>query len=137
MSDATTERVDAVTGHITAVAMERGSPFRAMYYLHETVLAAGADEVLGARADEPGWKAVKWPTYGWAARGGVLWPVRIEDKTGRGVLVGSDADPLREYLLGVFSAGISPEELGEAIDDQISRMGRDGVEAGHAEEDKD
>jgi hypothetical protein len=136
MSDQESDHAEAVDRHITAVVTERGSPYRAHYYVRDRVLAAGADEVQGTRADEEGWKAVRWPVMGWAAMGASLWPVRVEDKTGRGVLVGSSGDPLKEFLLGVFVAGISNEELGDAVDAQISRMGR-GEEVQHAEEDED
>jgi len=122
-------------GGITAVAMERGSPYRAMYCIQAPVLGAGADEVSGTRADEVGWKVATWRVVGWAAKDHIVWPLRVEDRTGRGVLVGSPTDPLRDGLLGVFVAGIRDEELGDAIDAKIADLTRGAMKTGEEPDD--
>lgn len=114
---------------ITAVSVDHGSPYRAWYHLREPVLDANADLVEGARADEDEWKAVRWSVTGWAAMGGCLWPVRVEDRTGRGVLCGSEHDPLREDFLGVLVAGAPLADLGPEVDALIRERLREEVES--------
>jgi len=79
----------------------------------------------------------RWPVLGWAARGPTLYPVRVEDVTGRGVLVGTDADPLADHFLGVLMAGAGLEELGDEVDIRIRKMISDDVEARNAQADQD
>lgn len=74
----------------------------------------------------------RWPVLGYAAQGGYIYPVRLEDRTGRGVLCGTAADPLRENFLGVLVAGAGLEELGEEVDLQIRQMIAEDREARRA-----
>jgi hypothetical protein len=68
---------------------------------------------------------VRWDVIGWAAVGTVLYPVRLEHVTGRGVLVGSEWDPELAGFLGVQIAGAPLSELGEEVD----RKARDLIRA--------
>lgn len=61
----------------------------------------------------------RYDVVGYAAMGGEVWPVRVVDRWGRGVLAGSDLDPDKEWFLGVLLAGEGLAEFGEAVDLEI------------------
>lgn len=105
---------------ITAVDMNAALPWRAHYI---------------ARAPDSGkLEPMRWPVVGMAARGDGLWPVRLEDNTGRGVLVGSDTDPLREGFLGVLVAGEPLSSLGDDVDERVRAMIRADLETDNDED---
>lgn len=97
---------------ITAVSMSITS-HRAHYYTRASV---SDDAVPRGSGGGSRWKHCRWPVMAWAAQGGALWPVRLEERTGRGVLCGTAGDPLREDFLGVLTAGSSLAELGDEVD---------------------
>jgi hypothetical protein len=54
----------------------------------------------------------RWPILGWAALGQEPYPVRYEEQSGQGVLVGPQFDPPREGFLGALRVGAGLKELG-------------------------
>lgn len=62
---------------------------------------------------------VEYDVEGWAAMDGEIWPVRLHQRWGRGILAGSDLDPDKENFLGVLLAGESLTAFGEEVDYEI------------------
>jgi hypothetical protein len=77
---------------------------------------------------------VRWDVIGFAAVGVVLYPVRLESVSGRGVLVGSEWDPEVDGFLGVQIAGAPLSELGEDVDLRARELIRADMEVDDAEE---
>lgn len=108
---------------ITAVDMNPALPYRCHYI---------------ARSEDDGkLKPMRWSVVGMAATDTGIYPLRVEDRTGRGVLIGHDSDPLVDGFLGVLVAGEPVSALGDEVDERARALIRADLEADDAEEDED
>ena len=93
---------------ITALAPDSARSWRAVYGWPD-------DDADG------GFRVEKFAVLGWAARGDAVLPVRVEARSGRGVLVGSDLDPWVDWLLAVLTAGQDWQQI-DGVDSRVRAM---------------